>query len=86
MNAGQSAGLGVGFDAQVLDLLVERVAIDAKVVGGLDLDAIALGEGALEQGTLHLVDDDLVDLAFTDIEIGDGLVGEAAGEGLDRFG
>src|SRR5690349_15752526 len=63
------------FDAQILDLLVQRVAIDSKEIGGLRLHAVAAGERAVDQRGLDLIDDELIDLAFALLVVADRLLG-----------
>src|SRR3954470_125045 len=43
-------------DPQLLHLLIQRIPVDPQEVGGLGLDAAALGQRPVDQGVLDLVD------------------------------
>ncbi len=73
------------FDAEVFDFFVQRIAVDAKKIGGFDFYAVAAHQGFFDQGFFDLAHHQIVNLAVAQFKFADGLIGQAAGHGVDAF-
>src|SRR4051794_13527707 len=78
--AGGAADL-VLVDAELGELLVQGVAVDAQAGGGLDLDALARQEDLLDQLALDLADDPVVQVVGAGAGGADALADQLGGQG-----
>src|SRR5271166_3303904 len=79
-----STRAGGGFvDAILGKLLVQRVAVDAKAGGGLDLDAVASLEHLLDQLALNLADNAVVKIVGAGPRAADALADKLDGQAAE---
>src|SRR5580658_5790046 len=72
-------------DAQFLDLLIQRIAIDPQKISRFGLHSAALVQRPVDQSVLDLLDNKLINFPFAQLVVDDSLIRQSTRKALDRF-